>query len=229
MAKDRSTRRYAQDLVDVLRNDMERISTSSAPSIDFAEVIQSSPNIVVSPYHLDVDYQEDDLIFNIDPSTLSVGDVVVIGHDPSWNPVIISISDANNEDPFASPGIVNLRNDLISLRADTKYWREPVNASVDLPEDASLNINGDVRLVVSEEAFYYWDGSTNTWNQLASGGGAFVDEAGDTMTGDLIMSSGTKITLPDAPTLGTDAANKDYVDSVVSGASFATLLKFGNS
>lgn len=39
---------------------------------------------------------------------------------------------------------------------------------------------------------------------------------GGTLTGNLFMSSGTSITLPDAPTVGSDAANKDYVDSVIS-------------
>jgi hypothetical protein len=46
-----------------------------------------------------------------------------------------------------------------------------------------------------------------------------VLKAGDTMTGNLVMSGGsTKITLPNAPIVGTDAANKTYVDTKVSKA-----------
>ncbi|MGI0075911.1 MAG: hypothetical protein ACREAU_00715 [Nitrosopumilaceae archaeon] len=44
-----------------------------------------------------------------------------------------------------------------------------------------------------------------------------VASAGDTMTGNLIMSAGTDVTLPDLPTVGTDAANKQYVDNVATG------------
>jgi hypothetical protein len=49
---------------------------------------------------------------------------------------------------------------------------------------------------------------------------AFVELAGDTMTGDLIMSgAGVQITLPNAPLVDTDAANKGYVDGVAQGLS----------
>jgi hypothetical protein len=48
----------------------------------------------------------------------------------------------------------------------------------------------------------------------------YVNVAGDTMTGNLVMSSGTYITLPDAPTANTQAANKAYVDSAVNGLSW---------
>ena len=43
----------------------------------------------------------------------------------------------------------------------------------------------------------------------------FVDVAGDTMTGNLVMTTGTDITLPDQPTAATDAVNKAYVDALV--------------
>lgn len=61
-------------------------------------------------------------------------------------------------------------------------------------------------------------GSIDTINTtLGTLGSTYVNVAGDTMTGNLVMSSGTKITLPDAPTAGTDAVNKSYVDARVAG------------
>lgn len=55
--------------------------------------------------------------------------------------------------------------------------------------------------------------------EAGGAGDIWVEKAGDTMTGNLVMTTGTDITLPDLPTAATHAANKSYVDSVVtSGA-----------
>jgi hypothetical protein len=47
--------------------------------------------------------------------------------------------------------------------------------------------------------------------------GTYVNVTGDTMTGSLVMGTGTSITLTDAPVAGTDAANKAYVDALQNG------------
>lgn len=47
--------------------------------------------------------------------------------------------------------------------------------------------------------------------------------AGGTLTGPLVMSAGTAITLPDAPVVGTDATNKTYVDQAITDAIAAAL------
>jgi len=47
--------------------------------------------------------------------------------------------------------------------------------------------------------------------------------AGGTLTGDLIMSAGTMITVTDGPSNPTDAANKDYVDDAVAAIVVAPL------
>jgi hypothetical protein len=44
----------------------------------------------------------------------------------------------------------------------------------------------------------------------------YVNVAGDTMEGDLIVPTGTKIIITDAPTGSTDAVNKAYVDGLIS-------------
>lgn len=46
--------------------------------------------------------------------------------------------------------------------------------------------------------------------------GTYVNVSGDTMTGNLIMSAGTDVVLPDVPVNATDAVNKQYVDNLVS-------------
>jgi hypothetical protein len=47
------------------------------------------------------------------------------------------------------------------------YWREPIDAYDDLPL-GNLNVNGDVRLVLSENKLYRWDSSLNFWVSLVS-------------------------------------------------------------
>lgn len=52
----------------------------------------------------------------------------------------------------------------------------------------------------------------------------FVDAAGDTMTGNLVMSAGTDVKLPDQPVNATDAANKAYVDTVAAGQQWKNAI-----
>lgn len=52
-----------------------------------------------------------------------------------------------------------------------------------------------------------------------------VNKAGDSMSGTLVISPGAKITLADTAVVGTDAVNKNYVDSLVSGLSWKNSVK----
>ncbi len=65
------------------------------------------------------------------------------------------------------------------------------------------------------------------WNNLPND---FLDKSGDTMTGQLNMSSNKIVNLAD-PTSNTEAANKQYVDSVAStaGGAGAIFVNWGNT
>lgn len=56
-----------------------------------------------------------------------------------------------------------------------------------------------------------------------------VSLAGSTMTGNLVMASGTKITINDAPVTSTDAANKAYVDGIASGVAWKPSVRVAST
>jgi hypothetical protein len=82
-------------------------------------------------------------------------------------------------------------------------------------------VDGDVFIVSTDP-----DGANNgrtfiylnpAWNEITNNIGStdarYVQLAGSTLQGDLIIPSGKKITLSDLPTTSLDAVNKDYVDA----------------
>ncbi len=94
-------------------------------------------------------------------------------------------------------------------------------------------VDGDVFIVSTDP-----DGSNNgrtfiylnpAWNEITNNIGStdarYVQLAGSTLQGNLIIPSGKKITLSDSPTTSLDAANKDYVDA--SKTLDATILMNG--
>jgi hypothetical protein len=55
-------------------------------------------------------------------------------------------------------------------------------------------------------------------NTADAAGALFVNVSGDTMTGTLVMSgAGVQVVLPNPPTIGTHAVNRDYVDARIAG------------
>jgi len=84
-------------------------------------------------------------------------------------------------------------------------------------------LNGNI-YVVSADPTPVNNGRTfistgSVWEEVTANQAAtdarYVLKAGDTMTGALNMPTGTKVTLADLPTAGTDAANKQYVDNQI--------------
>lgn len=220
----RRLRPYAVELLKELRYDRKAAEAQKLPAIDLAEVIEIAPQIVVDVFHQDVTYEEDDLMFGLDPATLRVGDVVVIGRDPSFQPIVLGKGDGNNEDPFDDPELQGLRDLVLDIQAGTSTWRQPVMTITDLPSTG--NNEGDVRLVLDTNLLYRWDPALEDWVVISGGGGggSFLPLSGGTMSGDITMPTTTMITLVDAPVDGTDAVNKDYVDDLISSVLAGALV-----
>jgi len=210
----RPIKRYALDLVEELRRDVKEGRAGDTTYLDLAEVTQVKPQIVIEPHHTNAEYDDDYLIFNIDPDSLEVGDLVILGRDPSYQPIVLGIANAQNEDPFFSPEMKEFQQNTEYLRENTQHWKTSVDSDTDLP--SVDNDDGDLRFSKDTNTIFRWDGDNEVWEATTGGGpaGNFVDESGDTMTGDLIMASGTSITLTDGPVNGTDAVNKAYVDAL---------------
>lgn len=217
MAK-KKIKRYAVDLLEEMRLDVRTALNQSLPAIDLAEVVSTSPEIVIEPYHTDVIYEEDYLMFNIDPDSLSVGDTVVIGRSPSNHPIVLGISDGNNENPLSDPELAGFINNANLLRENTSHWKASVESFSDLP--LAGNDDGDLRYSLTDNIIYRWQADTVTWVSIDIGLGDYLPLTGGTLSGDLIIDTGASITLTDGPIDDTDAVNKIYVDSLVFGPSF---------
>ena len=104
--------------------------------------------------------------------------------------------------------------------------KDPINAQdaankeyVDSEVEARQTADDEIRASVTKEASTRQTKDTELQNQiddLNAKQSDYVNKAGDTMTGDLNMST-HKITGLATPTGNTDAASKEYVDSLVSG------------
>lgn len=212
MASRRPIKQYALDLITELRKDNEYISGLTMAPVDFAEVLRVSPEIVVEPHHENAEYGEDYLIFAIDPLSLSVGDLVILGRTPSNQPIILGIANDSNEDPFFNEEMQEFRNNAEYLRENTQHWKYSVTADSDLP--LSDNTDGDLRFSKDTNTIWRWDGDGNVWVAASGASGNFVPTAGGNMTGDLTMDAGTHIHLVSAPTDPDHAVNKAYVDAL---------------
>jgi len=215
MAPRKPIKPYAVDIIKMLRHDVKDARKRVPTAMDLAEVLSISPQIIISPQNEQVEYDEDYLTFQIDPDSLEVDDVVVMGRAPSGQPIVLGKADWSNPDPFTDPDLIALQEDFNKLKKNTKHVKASVKTAAHLPLDG--NTHGDLRIVDEDDSLQKWSGETGTWGVVASSStGDFVDESGDTMTGDLIMSPGTMITLPDPPVQPSDVVNKAYVDYLFS-------------
>ena len=169
---------YATDIVREIRREQDRRNKRIPSYIDLAQVDRIKPSIIITPHHSTIEYDDDDLMFQINPDTLEIGDTVIIGQDPSGQPVVLGIADSSGG-PLARD-ITELRTAIAQIKRGIK----------------KLSI-------------------TTVDN--------FLPKTGGTMTGDIIMSSGTKITLPDLPVNATDAVNKAYVDNQTLNVTTTTI------
>ena len=215
MAPRKPIKPYAVDIIKMLRHDVKDARKRVPTAMDLAEVLSISPQIIISPQNEQVEYDEDYLTFQIDPDSLEVDDVVVMGRAPSGQPIVLGKADWSNPDPFTDPDLIALQEDFNKLKKNTKHVKASVKTAAHLPLDG--NTHGDLRIVDEDDSLQKWSGETGTWGVVASSStGDFVDESGDTMTGDLIMVPSTMITLPDPPVEPSDVVNKAYVDYLFS-------------
>lgn len=221
MAKRKHIKPYAVELVKAIRQDARTIVSRVPTAMDLADVIAVKPQIIISPQNSQVDYDEDYLVFQIDPDSLEVDDVVVIGRDPSGQPIVLGKADWSNPDPMLDPDIVKLAKDLKKLKKNAGHIKPSVKALQDLPNDG--NSHGDTVIVEDNNSIQTWDGEQERWNEVL-GTDNFVDTTGDNMTGNLVMEPGSMVTINDPPTNPTDATNKVYVDAAVAAASVSPLF-----
>lgn len=141
-----------------------------------------------------------------------------------WNEVAVSGGLAGDLD-MGGFKIINLGNptnpqDAMTLAyADATY----VNVTGDIMSGL-LILSGDPTNPLGAATKQYVDGLTSLATITTLLTGTFVLTAGDTMTGNLVMSGGAQfdagantIINVATPVLGTDAANKDYVDATAGG------------
>lgn len=75
---------------------------------------------------------------------------------------------------------------FIPPQGSSDYWHDAVSLVADLP--ASGNFTGEVRHVLADNSLRYWDGAA--WGTLVAGAaGTYVLKAGDTMSGNLVIST----------------------------------------
>lgn len=101
MAGKRAIKPYAMDIARIIRKDQNQQRAKTLPYIDLADVIAVNPQIVISPLHADIEYDEEELMFQVDRDTLKVDDVVVMGRDPGGQPIVIGFADSSGG-PMAS-------------------------------------------------------------------------------------------------------------------------------
>lgn len=249
------TKPYARKIVQTFREDLRQEQRRTLPAVDTAEVLRSGTTVAIAPHGGTATYEDDYVLWLIDPDSLESGDQVVIARDPDENPIVVGKIDGLQPDPSLHPDYIGFKRAFVKLQGDTNTWKGPVATTADLPTKG--NQRGDIRLVLSTNTLYSWNDVSAVWVALAGDSGTkylddlldvslgptaagqvlefngtswvnvpehWIDTTGDTMTGDLIMTAGTMITLPDAPMNATDVVNKEYVDSALAAIAEFTAI-----
>jgi hypothetical protein len=124
--------------------------------------------------------------------------------------------------------VTDLTGALLALDSAANDIQTEVNAietGAGLNSDGTYTANTTGTTYIDDatslaDADYQLDVAVKVAYDLADGA---VAKSGDTMTGNLVISTGAHVSIADAPASGTHATNKNYVDSLVAG------LKWKNS
>jgi hypothetical protein len=120
-------------------------------------------------------------------------------------------------------GAVLSVNGILPVSGNVSVAVGNVTTGVLSAQPAQPQPNGDI-YIVSGDPTPANNGRTfistgSLWDEITADQAAtdarYVLKAGDTMTGNLNMPTGTKITLTDAPTASADSTNKQYVDTQI--------------
>jgi hypothetical protein len=201
--------RYAKSLVKTMRTDVAMEQRKTLPAVDTAEVVSLKGGVQIRPANVDIVYDEDDVLWNIDPDSLKVGDTVTMLRDPDENPIVTGLSDGMQPDPSLHPTHIKLRNEFDRLKSSAATWKAPVSTLANLP--ATGNKPGDIRLVGDLNQLYRWriTAGVGNWTALTSGSNvAYLDDLLDVVisapaVGDTLVFDGTNF-VNVAPGLGSD-------------------------
>jgi hypothetical protein len=108
----------------------------------------------------------------------------------------------------------------------SNFWQDPVANVAALP--ASGNYTGEIIHVLSPHSLSYWDGAA--WQTLLAGpAGTYVLKAGDTMSGDLTISTLTasRALVTNGTKVLTSSATTDTEIGYVSGVTSAIQTQLG--
>lgn len=251
MAADKS---WARDLAAAIRERVDSHADDQLDRTEVAEVVKITPDILIRPAGGDVLYDEDDIVWGIDPTALEIGDTVLLSRDTTDTPVVTSILDGNDPDPTFHPAGKALSAKVSALHARVRFWGEPVATLTDL-NLTTTDADGTVRLVRSADELYRWNEATATWVSLGgSGSSTFAALTDVNLTGlangDLIkydsgtskwinfvspyapLASPTFTGVPAAPTAApgtntTQLATTAFVAAATPSVSFVTLSRWG--
>jgi hypothetical protein len=106
----------------------------------------------------------------------------------------------------------------------TQVVTSPHNSDIYVVSGQTGTPNDNGRTFINDGANWH-EIATN----IASLENTFVKLSGSTMFGNLVFPPGKKITIPDAPTGGTDVSNKNYVDTKIGGSGTINYLSKFNS
>ncbi len=122
---------------------------------------------------------------------------------------------------------------IVSMNGDTVYFQQIAVAdtgrlTVSNPDAQGANPTLDLATVTDSNTGTFEKVTVDSYGRVTGTtpvvagdittlvDSTYVNVTGDSMSGNLVMGSGTDITLPDAPAAATDAVNKQYVDNLVS-------------